>query len=98
MAVGCAAIVTPVGAVPEIVGADGECAFVIPVGNAPLLAERMERLARERALLVRMAAAAQRRVLAHYTERKVVPVLDRVWQLAMSGRRTVLEARRQPLA
>ena len=88
MALGCAAIVTPVGAVPEIVGADGECAFVIPVGNAALLAERMERLARERALLVRMAAAAQRRVLAHYTEPKVVPVLDRLWQLAMTASRT----------
>ena len=50
------------------------------------------------ALLVRMAATAQRRVLAHYTERKVVAVLDRAWQLAMSGQRTVLEARRQPLA
>jgi glycosyltransferase involved in cell wall biosynthesis len=98
MAVGCAAIVTPVGAVPEIVGADGECAFVIPVGDAALLAERMERLVRERGLLLRMAAAAQKRVLAHYTERKVVPVLDRAWQLAMSARRAVLEARRQPLA
>jgi glycosyltransferase involved in cell wall biosynthesis len=98
MAVGCAAIVTPVGAVPEIVGADGECAFVIPVGNAALLAERMERLVRDRTLLARMAAAAQRRVLAHYTERKVVPILDRAWQLAMSRQRAVLEARRQPLA
>jgi len=87
MALGCAAIVTPVGAVPEIVGTDGECAFVIPVGNAAVLAERMERLAREPALLVRMAAAAQMRVAALYTEPKVVPVLDRVWQLAMAASR-----------
>jgi glycosyltransferase involved in cell wall biosynthesis len=97
MAVGCAAIVTPVGAVPEVVGHEGECAFIVPVGDAALLAERMERLARDRALLARMAAAAQRRVLAHFTERKVVPVLDRAWQLAMSGERPVLEARRRAL-
>src|SRR5256884_4947338 len=77
MAVGCAAIVTPVGAVPEIVGADGECAFVIPVGDAALLAERIQRLARERALLLRPAATAQPRVLGPYTERKGVALLHR---------------------
>ena len=96
MAVGCAAIVTPVGAVPEIVGEDGECAFVVPVGEAALLAERMERLARDAALLARMAAAAQRRVLARFTERKLVPVLDRAWQLAMAPPRLKRAFRRSP--
>jgi len=83
MALGCAAIVTPVGAVPEIVGADGECAFIIPVGEAAMLADRMARLAADRDLLARMAAAAQARVVERYTERTVVQVLDHAYQLAM---------------
>lgn len=85
MALGCAAIVTPVGAVPEIVGADGECAFIIPVGDAVMLADRMIRLAADRDLLTRMAAAAQARIAARYTERTVIQVLDRAYQLAMRG-------------
>ena len=83
MALGCAAIVTPVGAVPEVVGADGECAFIIPAGDAAMLADRMIRLAADRDLLARMAAAAQARIAERFTERTVVQVLDRAYQLAM---------------
>jgi len=83
MAFGCAAIVTPVGAVPEIVGADGECAFIISVGDAAMLADRMIRLAADRDLLARMAAAAQARIAERFTERTVVQVLDHAYQLAM---------------
>lgn len=95
MALGCAAIVTPVGAVPEIVGADGECAFVVPVGDAVALADRMERLMRDRDTLERMARAAQARVLARFTEGKVTPVLDAAWQLAMQSRRRLPAAAAQ---
>lgn len=83
MALGCAAIVTPVGAVPEIVGPDGECAFIVPAGDASQLADRMVRLAADRGLLARMAAAAQTRVLERYTERTAIQVLDRAYQFAM---------------
>ena len=76
MALGCAAIVTPVGAVPEVVGPDGECAFIVPAGDARALAERMARLAADPALLARMAAAARRRVAERFTERAVIGVLD----------------------
>jgi glycosyltransferase involved in cell wall biosynthesis len=93
MALGCAAIVTPVGAVPEIVGPDGECAFVIPVGNAEALADRMERFIRDPAMHARMAAAAQSRVLGRYTENRIVPLLDGAWQLAMRECGRLREAR-----
>jgi len=92
MALGCAAIVTPVGAVPEIVGAEGECAFVIPVGDAGALADRMARLMADPEMLARMAAA-QARVLARYTESRLVPVLDHAWQLAMREGGHLREAR-----
>src|SRR5713226_1270612 len=83
MALGCASIVTPVGAVPEVVGADGECAFIIPVGDAAMLADRMIRLAADHDLLVRMAAAAQTRVVERFTEHTGFRVLDRAYQFAM---------------
>jgi glycosyltransferase involved in cell wall biosynthesis len=79
MALGCAVIVTPVGAVPEIVGTDGECAFVIPVGDASALADRMARLAADPDLIARMAAAAQARVIERFTERTMARVLDHVY-------------------
>jgi glycosyltransferase involved in cell wall biosynthesis len=88
MALGCAAVVTPVGAVPEIVGLDGSCAFIIPRGDASLLAERMTRLATEPGLLARMAAAAQARVAESFTERTVTRVLDHAYQLAMRETRS----------
>lgn len=83
MALGCAAIVTPVGAVPEVVGADGECAFIVPPGDAATLADRMTRLAADPRLLARMAAAAQARIVERFTARTVVQVLDHAYQLAM---------------
>ena len=85
MALGCAAIATPVGAVPEIVGADGEAAFIVPAGDARMLADRMTRLAADRNLLARMASAAQARIAQRFTERKVIPALDRAYQFAMRG-------------
>ena len=83
MALGCAAIVTPVGAVPEVVGADGECALFVRTGDAAMLANRIARLATDRALLSRMAAAAQARIAERYTERTVMQLLDRNYELAM---------------
>jgi glycosyltransferase involved in cell wall biosynthesis len=85
MALGCAAIVTPVGAVPEIVGADGECAFIIPAGDAGALADRMARLADGPRLLARMAAAAQARVRGRFTAKKITPVLDQAYRIAIRG-------------
>lgn len=80
MALGCAAVVTPVGAVPEVVGPEGECAFVIPVGDAAALAERMARLAADPALRARMSNAARERIAQHYTENRVVGVLDAAYR------------------
>src|SRR6266581_6220034 len=79
-------IVTPVGAVPEIVGANGHCAFIVPSGDAVMLAERMTRLAAEPDLLARMAAAAQARVAERFTERSAVQVLDQAYRLTMRRR------------
>lgn len=91
MALGCAAIVTPVGAVPEVVGPDGECAFVIDVGDAAALAERMARLAADPALLARLGAGAQARVAGRFTDGVALRVLDNAYQALIRAR---LEPRR----
>jgi glycosyltransferase involved in cell wall biosynthesis len=83
MALGCASIVTPVGAVPEVVGPEGLCAHIVPVGHAGELAECMGRLALDRAAVGRMGLAAQKRVRERFTEEVVTPVLDRAWQFAL---------------
>lgn len=85
MALGCAVIVTPVGAVPEVVGGDGECSFVVPAGDAAVLADRMARLAGSPDLLARMAAAAQARIAERFTEQTVVQALDHAYQWAMQS-------------
>jgi len=79
MALGCTAIVTPVGAVPEVVGADGDCAFVIPVGDARALADRIARFTAEAQLTTRMAAACHRRILERFTATIMTRVLDKLY-------------------
>jgi glycosyltransferase involved in cell wall biosynthesis len=65
MAAGMASVVTPVGAVPEMV-ADGG-ALVVPVGDAGALRNAIERLAADPELRRRLGEEAQRVVQARYT-------------------------------
>jgi glycosyltransferase involved in cell wall biosynthesis len=65
MAAGMASVVTPVGAVPEMV-ADGG-ALVIPVGDAGALRSAIERLTADPELRRRLGEEAQRVVQARYT-------------------------------
>ena len=95
MALGCASIVTPVGAVAEVVGADGDCACIVVVGDAEMLAARIADLAENRDATARMGAAAQRRVLERYTERRILPILDNAYQQAMRTSGWVQRAERE---
>lgn len=61
MAAGLAPVVTPVGAVPEIV-TDGQDGLVIPAGDAEALAGAIRRLADDPALRLQLARSAQERV------------------------------------
>lgn len=61
MAAGLVPVVTPVGAVPEIV-TDGEHGLVIPVGDAAALAAAITRLAQDPDLRMQLARSAQERV------------------------------------
>jgi glycosyltransferase involved in cell wall biosynthesis len=65
MAARTPAVVTPVGAIPDVVQ-DGVHAVFIPVRDPAALARELERLHRDRALIARLGAAGRRRVEQAY--------------------------------
>jgi glycosyltransferase involved in cell wall biosynthesis len=78
MAAGMASVVTPVGAVPEMV-ADGG-ALVIPVGDAGALRSAIERLAADHELRRRLGKEAQRTVCARYSPSSALPPLAEAYR------------------
>jgi glycosyltransferase involved in cell wall biosynthesis len=73
MTAGLACVVTPVAAVPEIVA--GGSALVVEVGNAPMLAEAIDRLARDAALRRDLSLKGQEAVRQRYTPEIVLGTL-----------------------
>jgi glycosyltransferase involved in cell wall biosynthesis len=65
MSYGLCPVVTPVGAVPEVIQ-HGVCGLIVPVGDAPALAEALGVLLRDEGLLRRLGQAAQRRFSERY--------------------------------
>jgi glycosyltransferase involved in cell wall biosynthesis len=62
-------VATTGGALPEVVGADGETALLVPPGDAPALAAAIARLLDDAPLAARLAAAGRARALATWTWR-----------------------------
>ena len=89
MASGAAAIVTPVGSVPEIV--DGDCAAIVPVNDSHALTGAITRLANDKLFRDHLARAGRDRVLSRYTQNAVLPILDEAWRSMLGRRRTRLD-------
>jgi glycosyltransferase involved in cell wall biosynthesis len=85
MAAGMACVVTPVGAVPEMV-ADGG-ALIVPVGDAGALRSAIERLAADRQLRRRLGEEAQRAVRVRYTPSSALPPLADAYRQMLLRRR-----------
>jgi glycosyltransferase involved in cell wall biosynthesis len=85
MAAGMACVVTPVGAVPEMV-ADGG-ALVIPAGDAAALRSAIERLAADPELRRRLGEEAQRATRARYTPASALPPLSDAYTHLLVNRR-----------
>ena len=66
MASGVVPVVTPVGAIPEVVE-DGVHGRLVPVGDPRAIAAAVEQLASDRAVLARMSAACRARIAAAYS-------------------------------
>jgi glycosyltransferase involved in cell wall biosynthesis len=78
MATGLACIVTPVGAVPEIVGKVG--AIVIPVQDSHALAGAIRRLISDPNLRNKLGETARQIVVQRYVQSAMLPRLDSGWQ------------------
>jgi glycosyltransferase involved in cell wall biosynthesis len=66
MAAGVVPIVTPVGAIPDVVN-EGEHGLFVAPRDAEALADAIARLAGDRAMLARMSAACRARIAAAYS-------------------------------
>ena len=66
MAAGCVPVTTPVAAIPDVMR-DREHGLFVPIKDASALALAVAALDDDRAGLFRMAEAARRRALEHYT-------------------------------
>ena len=75
MAQGMAAIVTPVGSVPEVIG-EGGGALVVPAGDPDALAEAIGRLAGSPENCARMGARNQDVIRTRFTSSVVLSTLD----------------------
>lgn len=84
MATGLACIVTPVGAVPEIVRGDG--AIVVPVRDSVALSDAIARLSLDAALRQQVSERGRAIVRERYMESVILPVLDQVWRELMPRR------------
>jgi glycosyltransferase involved in cell wall biosynthesis len=70
MAAGVVPIVTPVGAIPDVV-TEGEHGCLVAPRDAESIAQAIARLAADRALLARMSAACRARIAAAYSLERV---------------------------
>jgi glycosyltransferase involved in cell wall biosynthesis len=86
MAQGMAAIVTPVGSVPDVVG-DGGGAVFVPPGDSVALANAVRSLVARPDLRARMSAQNQAVVKRRFTPQAVLPVLDQAYRQLLGGAR-----------
>ncbi|HXZ82607.1 MAG TPA: glycosyltransferase family 4 protein [Acidimicrobiales bacterium] len=86
MACGVPLVATTGGALPEVVGPDGDAALSVPPGDAGVLAAAVGRILEEPALARRLGAAGRERVLARFS-------WDRVAQATLEEYRVVLGSR-----
>ena len=70
MACGVTVVGTTGGAVPEVIGRDGETGIVVPAGDPDALAQGILRALGDPELRARLGAAGRARALAHFTWRR----------------------------
>ena len=81
MSLGKPVVVSDVGAMPEMIGTDGEepCGLVVAAGEIEPLSEAIRTLAENPALRRRMGDRARARVAERYLSARVLPLLEEMW-------------------
>jgi glycosyltransferase involved in cell wall biosynthesis/SAM-dependent methyltransferase len=77
-------VATNVGGVRDVVR-DGVDGFLVPVGDAEAMAERVARIARDEGLRARLAESASERVLRRYAVGRLVDDVDRLYRALLAA-------------
>jgi glycosyltransferase involved in cell wall biosynthesis len=83
MACGLPLVTTTGGALPEVVGADGECALLVPPNDPGALAGAIVRALDDAGLRARLGAAGRERVLRRFTWRATAEATVDVYRSVM---------------
>jgi glycosyltransferase involved in cell wall biosynthesis len=75
---------TPIGAIPEVVGPDGECADLFTPGDVGELVHKLRDLLDDPERRARMGAAGRRRVLEHFSWRAVAVATAAAYERAIA--------------
>ncbi len=79
-------VVSRAGAIPEVVGPDGECADLVEPGDVGELAHAIEALLDDPERRAQMGAASRQRVLEHFSWRAVAQATAQAYEDAMGSR------------
>jgi glycosyltransferase involved in cell wall biosynthesis len=79
MAVEVPVVATRVGGVPEVIE-DGECGFLVPVGDTDAMAERILQLIKDKDLARKMGRAGRQRAISVFPEDKIVSEYESLYQ------------------
>jgi glycosyltransferase involved in cell wall biosynthesis len=86
LACGTPLVVTTAGALPEVVGADGETALHVPPGDPEALAAAIGRLLDDDVLAARLGTAGRARVIERFTWRAVAAATAEWYARVLAGR------------
>jgi glycosyltransferase involved in cell wall biosynthesis len=80
MACGLPVVSSSAGALPEVVGRDGEAGVLVPPADPEAMAAALKRVMADEGLRRRMGAAARRRVETHFTWEQAARNTVRVYE------------------
>ena len=78
-------VTTTGGALPEVVGKDGEAALLVPPGDAGALATAINRVLEDASLGRRLGTAGRRRVLDRFSWRRTAELTADQYRGVLSG-------------